>query len=50
MPMQIAVWILRLLTFVFFAGLAGSAVVVAISFVEDFLLLLGLDKHSERSH
>ena len=47
--MQIALWIMRFLTIVFFAGLAGSAVVVAISFVEDFLLLLGLEEHGDRS-
>lgn len=33
---QIAVFLMRVLETMFFVGLAGSAVVVAISFVEDF--------------
>lgn len=32
---------MRVLTIMFFVGLAGSAIVVAISFVEDFIELFG---------
>jgi hypothetical protein len=35
---------MRVLEFIFFAGLAGSAVVVAISFVEDFGVLIHRDR------
>jgi hypothetical protein len=36
---------MRVLEILFLVGLAGSAIVVAISFVEDLWVLLGLDKH-----
>jgi hypothetical protein len=39
------VFLMRLLEVLFFVGLAGSAVVVVISFVEDFAELL---PHSKR--
>lgn len=39
--MFIAIFFMRLFEVLFFAGIAGSAVVVAISFVEDFQLLVG---------
>ncbi|HTZ60842.1 MAG TPA: hypothetical protein VMB49_22185 [Acidobacteriaceae bacterium] len=39
--MLIAIIFMRLLEVLFFAGIAGSAIVVAISFVEDLQLLLG---------
>ena len=35
---------LRVITALFFIGLAGSAVVIAISFVEDFRELFGPDE------
>jgi hypothetical protein len=41
MPMLIAIFFMRLFEVMFFAGIAGSAVVVAISFVEDLQLLVG---------
>jgi hypothetical protein len=39
--MILAVLIMRLLELVFFIGVAGSAVVVVLSFVEDFQELFG---------
>jgi hypothetical protein len=39
--MILAIFGIRLLEFMFFAGLVGSAVVVLISFVEDFKELFG---------
>jgi hypothetical protein len=39
--MPIAIFFMRLLEVLFFVGVAGSAVVVAISFVEDLQLLVG---------
>jgi hypothetical protein len=39
--MAIAVFFMRLLEIVFFTGVAGSAVVVVISFIEDFNELFG---------
>ena len=41
--MVVAVFFMRVLEVMFFVGLAGSAVVVLISFVEDFKELLGED-------
>ncbi len=41
--MTLAVFFIRLLEVMFFAGLAGSAIVVLISFFEDFKELLGED-------
>ncbi len=41
--MQIAVFLMRMLEVMFFVGLAGSAVVVLISFVEDAKELFGED-------
>jgi hypothetical protein len=41
--MQIAVFLMRVLEVMFFVGLAGSAVVVLISFVEDAKELFGED-------
>jgi hypothetical protein len=41
MPMLIAIFFMRLFEVMFFTGVAGSAIVVAISFVEDFQLLVG---------
>ena len=44
-PMQyIALFFMRFLEFLFFLGLAGSAVVVVISFVEDFGELIQREK------
>ncbi len=37
----IAIFFMRLFEVMFFAGIAGSAVVVVISFIEDFQLLVG---------
>jgi hypothetical protein len=39
--MWVAIFFMRLFEVMFFAGVAGSAVVVAISFVEDLQLLVG---------
>jgi hypothetical protein len=39
--MLIAIFFMRLFEVMFFLGIAGSAVVVAISFVEDLQLLVG---------
>jgi hypothetical protein len=47
MAVGLATFIMRFLVVVFFAGLAGSAVVVAISFVEDFLILIGLEGNAK---
>jgi len=47
MAVGLATFIMRFLVVVFFAGLAGSAVVVAISFVEDFLILIGLEENAK---
>jgi hypothetical protein len=41
MTMLVAIFFMRLFEFMFLAGAAGSAVVVAISFVEDIQLLVG---------
>ena len=41
--MTLVVFLIRLLEVLFFAGLAGSAIVVLISFFEDFKELLGED-------
>ena len=41
--MALAVWFIRLLEVLFFTGLVGSAVVVLISFFEDFKELFGED-------
>lgn len=41
--MALAVFFMRLLEVMFFTGLVGSAVVVLISFVEDFKELFGED-------
>jgi hypothetical protein len=39
--MLVAIFFMRLFEVMFFAGVAGSVVVVAISFVEDLQLLVG---------
>ncbi len=41
--MALAVFAIKLLELMFFVGLAGSAIVVLISFVEDFKELFGED-------
>ena len=41
--MTIVIFFIRLLEVFFFAGLVGSAIVVLISFFEDFKELLGED-------
>lgn len=41
--MTLVVFLVRLLEVMFFTGLAGSAIVVLISFFEDFKELLGED-------
>ena len=41
--MLVAVFFMRLLEVMFFVGLVGSAVVVLISFIEDFKELFGED-------
>ena len=41
--MIVAIFFIRLLEIFFFVGLAGSAVVVLISFFEDFKELFGQD-------
>ncbi len=39
--MLVAIFFMRLFEVMFFAGIAGSAVVVVISFIEDLQLLVG---------
>jgi hypothetical protein len=39
--MVVAVFFMRLFEIMFFTGVAGSAVVVVISFIEDLQLLVG---------
>jgi hypothetical protein len=39
--MVVAIFLMRLLEVLFFAGVAGSAVVVVISFIEDIHELMG---------
>jgi hypothetical protein len=41
--MALSIFFIRLLEVLFFVGLAGSAVVVLISFFEDFTELFGED-------
>jgi len=41
--MTLAVFFIRLLEVLFFVGLAGSAIVILISFFEDFKELFGED-------
>jgi hypothetical protein len=41
MDMVVAIFFMRLFEVMFFAGVAGSAVVVVISFIEDIQLLVG---------
>jgi hypothetical protein len=45
--MQLAIFAMRLLETMFFVGLAGSAVVVVISFFEDGKELFGKDEPPE---
>jgi hypothetical protein len=45
--MSLAILSMRVLEVMFFVGLAGSAVVVLISFVEDGIELLGKDEPPE---
>jgi hypothetical protein len=40
LPMLVAIFFMRLFEVMFFAGIAGSAVVVVISFIEDLQLLV----------
>jgi hypothetical protein len=42
--MQVAIFAMRVLDVMFFAGLVGSSVVVLISFVEDGKELFGKDE------
>lgn len=42
--------VIRVITVLFFVGLAGSAIVVLISFVEDFRELLAPDDPIEATH
>ena len=39
--MAVAVFFMRLLELIFFVGIAGSVVVVVLSFIEDFQELFG---------
>jgi hypothetical protein len=41
--MTLAILLVRLLEVLFFVGLAGSSIVILISFVEDFKELFGED-------
>ncbi|MGA3159615.1 MAG: hypothetical protein ABSC77_00245 [Terracidiphilus sp.] len=45
--MFLAIFAMRVLEVMFFVGLAGSAVVVLISFVEDGIELIGKDEPPE---
>jgi hypothetical protein len=40
LPMLVAIFFMRLFEVMFFTGVAGSAVVVVISFIEDLQLLV----------
>jgi hypothetical protein len=40
LPMLVAIFFMRLFEVMFFAGVAGSAVVVVIRFIEDLQLLV----------
>ena len=44
MVMQIAIFAMRTLELMFFVGLAGSTIVVLISFIEDGKELFGKDE------
>lgn len=44
LPMLLAIFAMRLLDVMFFIGMAGSALVVLISFVEDAQELFGADE------
>jgi hypothetical protein len=48
--MVLAVFAMRVLEVMFFTGLAGSAVVVIISFIEDGKELFGENDAEERPH
>jgi hypothetical protein len=39
--MLVAIFFMRLIEIMFFVGIAGSAIVVVISFIEDLQLLVG---------
>ena len=39
--MLVAIFFMRLMEVMFFVGIAGSAIVVVISFIEDLQLLVG---------
>ncbi|MGH9606245.1 MAG: hypothetical protein ACRD3N_11170 [Terracidiphilus sp.] len=41
--MSVAIWLMRIFEAMFFLGLAGSLVVVVISFIEDGKELFGKD-------
>jgi hypothetical protein len=41
MTMLVAIFFMRLFEVIFFAGIAGSSVVVVISFIEDIQELVG---------
>jgi hypothetical protein len=43
-PMQLAIFAMRALEVMFFAGLAGSTVVIILSFIEDGKELFGKDE------
>lgn len=45
--MRVASFVMHVFVVIFFTGLAGSAVVVAISFVEDLLILVGLGEDAK---
>jgi hypothetical protein len=45
--MQLAIFVMRALEVMFFAGLIGSTVVVVISFIEDGKELFGKDEPQE---
>ena len=47
LSMLMAIYAMRILEVMFFAGLAGSTVVVLISFVEDGVELFGKDEPPE---
>jgi hypothetical protein len=48
--MVLAVFVMRALEVMFFTGLVGSSVVVAISFIEDGKELFGENETEERPH
>jgi lipopolysaccharide export LptBFGC system permease protein LptF len=48
--LSLEMYVIRVITVLFFIGLAGSAIVVLISFVEDFRELFAPDEPMDATH